>query len=207
MPTVTIRKDDGSDGSSLELSGVVFGAEPNPNSVRAALNNFMANQRAGTHATRNRARIRGGGAKPWRQKGTGRARQGSVRAVQWRGGAIAFGPQPRDYAYRINRKVRRSAYRTIWSDLVRDQRLIVLDGLPIEQPKTRRVVELLDRLACEGTVMIVTRATNQAAYQSARNIPWVTMVNVDNVNIYDLMTHDHVVITKDAIQRVEEIYQ
>lgn len=206
MATLTIRKNDGSQGATLELADAVFGIEPNAHCVRAAVTQFMANQRAGTHSTKTRAFVSGGGRKPWRQKGTGRARQGSIRAAQWRGGAIIFGPHPRDYSFRLNQKVKQKALCSVWSDLMRNGRLIVLDTFGLEAPKTRRVVEILDALGVDGTALLVTEKTDETLILSARNIPWVTPLNADNLNIYDLLTHDWVVVTSDVIKRVEATY-
>ncbi|HOE97220.1 MAG TPA: 50S ribosomal protein L4 [Candidatus Sumerlaeota bacterium] len=207
MATVTVRKADGSTGQTLELNEAVFAVEPNPHCVRQALTQYLANQRRGTHATRTRGRVSGGGKKPYRQKGTGRARQGSTRATQWRGGAIVFGPQPRDYSFRINRKVRRNAFCSIFSELLAGGRLVVIDDFGVTAPKTRQVADLLRRLQLEGKVLIVTNATDEPLALSARNIPGVTPINADNLNVYDLLYHDWVLTTPDVVKRVEATYQ
>lgn len=206
MATLIIHKTDGSEAGSLELSDRVFGIEPNTSCVRAAVAQFMANQRAGTHATKTRAYVSGGGRKPWKQKGTGRARQGSIRSPQWRHGAIIFGPQPRDYSFRLNHKIKQNAYRSIWSDRVKDGRVIVIDSFQIDQPKTKRLVELIDALGVVGSVLLVTAQTDETMVLSARNVPWVTPLNADNLNVYDLLTHDWIVVTEEAIKRVEATY-
>jgi large subunit ribosomal protein L4 len=207
MATLTIRKNDGSEAGSLELADGVFGVEPNAHCVRDAVAQFLANQRAGTHATKMRGAVSGGGRKPWKQKGTGRARQGSIRSPQWRGGAIIFGPQPRDYSYRINQKVRAKAYCSVWSDLLASGKLIVVDSFGLDAPKSRRLVEILETLgAARGRTLLVSDATDEMMALSARNIPWVTPLNADNLNIYDLLTHDFVVVTTDVIKRVEATY-
>lgn len=206
MATLTIRKNDGSQAGSLELKDNVFGIQPNTNCVRAAVAQYMANQRAGTHATKMRGAVSGGGRKPWKQKGTGRARQGSIRSPQWRHGAIIFGPQPRDYSYRVNQKVKQKAFCSIWSDLLASGRLVVIDSFGIDQPKTKRLVEILDTLGVDGTALLVTEATDENMALSARNVPYVTPLNVDNLNVYDLLTHDWVVVTTDVIKRLEAIY-
>lgn len=206
MATVTIHKADGTQAGSLDLSDSVFGIEPNVNCVRAAVAQYMANQRAGTHATKMRGAVSGGGRKPWKQKGTGRARQGSIRAPQWRHGAIIFGPQPRDYSYAINIKVKQQAYRSIWSDLAANGHLLVIDSFGIDTPKTKTLVDVLDKLGVDGTALLVTAATEEATALSARNIPWVTIQNADNINVYDLLTHDWVVVTQEVIKRVEATY-
>lgn len=206
MATLKIRKADGTDGGSLEVSDGVFATEPNANCVRATLTQYMANQRQGNHATKMRGAVSGGGKKPFKQKGTGRARQGSTRAPQWRGGAIIFGPQPRDYSYTINKKVRRQAFCSIWSDLIANERVIILDSFGITEPKTRLVVELLDRLGVAGTALLISEATDEGLALSARNIPTVSVSNADNLNVYDLINHDVVVTTTDVIKRVEATY-
>lgn len=206
MATVTIHKTDGSQAGSLDLNDGVFGVEPNVHCVRAAVAQYMANQRAGTHATKMRGDVSGGGKKPWKQKGTGRARQGSTRSPQWRHGAIIFGPQPRDYSYNINHKVKAQAFRSIWSDLVAEGRLLVIDTFGIDTPKTSRMVEVLDALGVNGTALLVSADTDEMAALSARNLPYVTMLNVGNLNVYDLLNHDWVVVTQEAIQRVEATY-
>jgi len=206
MATVSILKTDGSEAGSLDLNDAVFAVDPHPVCVRAVLNQFLANRRSGTHSTKTRSTTRGGGRKPWRQKGTGRARQGSIRAVQWRGGAVAFGPHPRDYSYRVNRKVRRRALCSAWSELMREGRLKVIESFGLDRPKTRRLVELLDGLGTRGTVLILTEQTEEAVALSARNLPWAKSLNVSNLNIYDLLNYDWVVATPGAIKRVEATF-
>ncbi len=207
MATLAIRKPDGGEAGSLEVSDVVFGAEPNLHCVRAAVDQYRASQRAGTHSTKTRGAARGGGRKPHRQKGTGRARHGSTRSPIWTGGGVAFGPHPRNYSYKINRKVRRTAYRTIWSELARSGRLVVIDVFGIEKPKTRRMVEILGALGVEGKALVVSKTTNEGMALSARNIPGVKPINAENLNVYDLVTHDWVVVTADVIKHVEAAYQ
>lgn len=206
MATLTIHKADGSEAGSLELNDGVFGIEPNSHCVRAAVHQYMANQRAGTHSTKTRAFVSGGGRKPWKQKGTGRARQGSIRSPQWRHGAIIFGPQPRDYSFNINQKVRRKAFCSIWSDLISTNRVIVLDSFGVDQPKTKHLIAILDKLGVDGTALLVTDKTDEMMVLSARNIPWVTPLNADNLNVYDLLNHDWIVVTADVIKRVEATY-
>jgi large subunit ribosomal protein L4 len=188
----------------IVVSDEVFGVEPNLQSVRAAVNNYLANQRRGTHATKTRGRVSGGGRKPWKQKHTGRARQGSIRAPQWRGGAIIFGPHPRDYSYRISRTVRQSAFCSVLSELVRGGRLIVIDQWGFEQPKTRRVVEILKSLGVEGKVLIFTEPGQRELLLSARNIAGVSLASVESPNIYDLLIHDYVVASRSSVKKLEE---
>ena len=206
MVSIAIRKQDGTQAGQIELSDAVFGAEPNPHCVRDAVAQYLANQRQGTHKTRIRGEVRGGGRKPWRQKGTGRARHGSSRSPIWRGGSVTFGPRPRDYSYRINRKVRDSAYRSILSDLAGGGRLIAVEGFELARPRTAAMVETMERLGVDGPALMVVDGASDAVALSARNIPWVNLVTVDNLNVYDLMTHDWVVATADALKRIEERY-
>lgn len=206
MASVTIKQNNGSDGAALSLSDEVFGVEPNLQCVRAVLNQYLGNQRSGTHSTKTRGMVRGGGRKPFRQKGTGRARQGSIRAVQWRGGAIAFGPSPRDYTSKVNRKVRRTAFKSIFSELVRDEKLIVIEDFALDAIKTKALVEMIAGLGVDGTALLVSAATDEKMALSARNVPGFTPSNVDNLNIYDLLTHDYVVITQSAVKKIEEVY-
>lgn len=206
MVTLPIHKADGSQNGSLELSAAVFGCEPNLHCVRQVVAQYLANQRAGTHSTRTRGMVRGGGRKPYRQKGTGHARQGSIRATQWRGGSITFGPHPRDYSYRINRKVRDKAFCSVWSDKVKDQRLVVLENFGLSQPKTKELVQILEALKVAGPVLLITDTTDLNMVLSARNIPWVKSVNADNINIYDLVYHDWIVATPEVLKRLEATY-
>lgn len=206
MATLTIRKADGTEAGSIELADAVFGVEPNLNCVRAAVAGYMAAQRSGTHATKTRGLVSGGGRKPYRQKGTARARQGSIRATQWRGGAIVFGPSPRDYTQTINRKVRRNAFRSIWSDLVREERLLVVESFGLDKPKTRDLVALLDRIGADGTALVVTLDTDVNVALAARNLRWAKAVNADNLNVYDLLTADYVVTTPEVVKQLEATY-
>ncbi len=207
MVSMTVRKADGSEGQALELSDAVFAAEPNVHCVRAAVAQFLANQRQGTHSTKMRGDVRGGGRKPWKQKGTGRARQGSTRSPQWRGGAIIFGPHPRDYSYRINRKVRQSAYRSIFSDLRANGKLVVLESFGLEAPRTRAMADLLARIGvANGPVLVLSDGQDVNMLLSARNLPWVKAVAEENLNVYDLLTHDWVVATAETLKRIEEQY-
>lgn len=206
MATLTIKKADGSQAGNLELSDAVFGVEPNAHVVRQAVHAYLCNQRAGTHKTKTRAEVSGGGKKPWKQKGTGRARQGSNRSPQWRHGAIIFGPRPRDYSQAVNKKVRAAAFRSIWSELLASGKLVVLDSFGLSAPKTRDLVAVLDKLGVDGTALIVTVKTDEAVALSARNLAWATSANAENLNVYDLLTHDYVVVTADVAKRVEEIY-
>jgi large subunit ribosomal protein L4 len=206
MATLTIRKPDGSNSGTLELSDAVFGVEPNAQCVRATVAQYLSNQRAGTHATKTRGFVSGGGRKPYKQKGTGRARQGSIRATQWRGGAIAFGPSPRDYSISVNRKVREKAFQSMWTQYVQEGRLIVVESFGMDKPSTQKMAGLLKTLGAQGWTMLLTEKTDEMMVLSARNIPWVSPTNCDNLNIYDLLNHDCIVATPEAVKRVEAMY-
>ncbi len=203
MAKIKIRKPNGAEAGMLDLSDEVFGVEPKEASIRAALNNYMANQRRGTHATKTRGFVSGGGKKPWKQKGTGRARQGSIRAPQWRGGAIIFGPSPRDYSYKINRQVRQEAIRSALSEFVRGNRLVAVDDFGLDAPKTRQFVETLKALGIAGRVLLFTEPGDANLLRSARNLSKVDCVSVESPNIYDLLTHDFVLAKASTLKRLE----
>jgi large subunit ribosomal protein L4 len=206
MAEVTIKTTAGKDAGKLSLSDAVFGIEPNLNCVRAALDGYRANQRLGTHATKTRGQVSGGGKKPWKQKGTGRARQGSIRAPQWRGGAIIFGPNPRSYNVRVNQKVKATAIRSALSEFAKSGKLIGLDEVKLDAPKTKAVTEALKAIGAEGRVLLLTEGVDSALHLSTRNLSRVSCLPLDNINIYDLLTHDCVVATKSALKRLEEVY-
>jgi large subunit ribosomal protein L4 len=203
---MTIINVKGENTGSIELSDAVFNVEPNIHCVRQALLAYEANQRQGTHSTKTRGMVGGGGRKPWRQKGTGRARQGSIRAPQWRGGAIIFGPQPRDYSQKVNKKVKRAALASALSDLRRQDRIKVVNGLALDEIKTKKFVELLKGIGVvnEKRVLVVTPQPDDTILRSARNLPNVLVIPVNNVNIYCLLTCDALVTTPEAIKRLEE---
>ncbi|MBX3730737.1 MAG: 50S ribosomal protein L4 [Candidatus Sumerlaeia bacterium] len=205
MPTITVKKIDGTDAASLELSEKVFNAPQNRVLVREAANAFLSNQRQGTHATKTRALVSGGGKKPWKQKGTGRARQGSIRAPQWRGGAIIFGPQPRDYREKVNRKKRQAALRAVLSARAADGALLVVESLDLgAKPSTKAVVQLVESLGANGRVLFITEDVKPTFLLSARNLPYVEVTPVDELNVYSLLVADTVVLTRAAVAVIEE---
>jgi large subunit ribosomal protein L4 len=206
MATLTIINRKGEPTGALEVRDEVFAAEPNVDCVRQALLAYEANQRQGTHSTKTRGMVSGGGRKPWRQKGTGRARQGSIRAAQWRGGSIIFGPQPRDYNQKLNRKVKRAALYSALSDLRSQDRIKVVDSLTLDQVKTKSFVEILDALNVAGLkrVLVVTAQPDEKILLSARNLPNVLVVPANNINIYCLLTCDALVTTPEAVRYLEE---
>lgn len=204
MATIKIKTRDGSEAGALELNDEVFGAEINELCVRIALNQHMANQRAGTHSTKTRGMVRGGGRKPWRQKGTGRARQGSIRSAQWRGGSIIFGPHPRDYSYRINKKVKRAAFRSILTEFAKSGRLIAIDDFGLTDPKTSAADQIFKAIGVkDGMALVLTERDDRNLMLSARNLPYVNLISVDAPNIFDLLTHDYLIARPSALKRLE----
>ncbi|MBX6394559.1 MAG: 50S ribosomal protein L4 [Alicyclobacillaceae bacterium] len=206
MPKVAVYNTAGEQVGEIELSEQVFGVRVKPAVLHQAVVAQLANARQGTHATKTRARVRGGGRKPWRQKGTGRARQGSIRAPQWVGGGTVFGPQPRDYSIRLPKKVRRLAIRGALSSKVNEGTLIVLEDLQLEAPKTKEMVRILSNLRVPGKALVVGEGVNQTVYLSARNIPGVKYLPATDINVVDLLHHDHLVVTKNAVTRIEEVF-
>ncbi len=206
MPQVTVFNVQGREVGQLELSNKVFGAKVNPVLMHEAVVMYLARQRVGTAATKTRGLVRGGGRKPWRQKGTGRARQGSIRAPQWVGGGTVFGPLPRDYGYTMPKKARRAALCSALSAKVENQNIIVLDNWQLDTPKTKEVMDVLKNLNVAGKkALIVTADNNQILYKSARNIPSVSTIIAQNLNTYEVVNYDTLIMTKDAVAKVEEV--
>lgn len=206
MATLTIVDPKGAKAGSVDVSDDVFGIEPNKNAVRQTLIAYQANQRQGTHATKTRGQVRGGGRKPWKQKGTGRARQGSIRAPQWRGGAVIFGPTPRDYNQKVNRKVRRLALYSALSDLRSNEKITVLKEWSLDKPSTKSFVELLGKLGVESArrVLVLVSDQDDNLSKSARNLGTVIVSDIQNINIYNLLTCDHLVATPDTLKALEK---
>ncbi|WP_261134667.1 50S ribosomal protein L4 [Bacillus sp. Marseille-Q3570] len=205
MPKVTLYNQSGSEIGDIELNDNVFGIEPNENVLFDAVVMQQSSTRQGTHAVKNRSAVRGGGRKPWRQKGTGRARQGSIRSPQWVGGGVVFGPTPRSYSYKLPKKVRRLAIKSALSSKVQDNNVVVLDELKFEAPKTKEMAALLANFSSEAKALVVTGDYNEFAALSARNLPGVTIVTADGVNVLDVLNHDKLFMTKDAVEKVEEV--
>ncbi|KRL97850.1 50S ribosomal protein L4 [Liquorilactobacillus satsumensis] len=205
MPKVTLYKQDGSQNGEVSLNEGIFGIEPNNNVVFDAVVMQRASRRQGTHAVKNRSAVSGGGKKPWRQKGTGRARQGSIRSPQWVGGGTVFGPTPRSYSYKLPRKVRRLAIRSVLSQKVLDESLVVVDKLAFEQPKTKSFAEVLDNLDVKTKVLVVLEDGNDLAALSARNLKNVTVIDAKGVNVLDVIDNDKLVLTQEALSQVEEV--
>lgn len=206
MPKVAVYNITGAQVGEIELSETIFGITPNTHVLHEAVVMQQASLRRGTHDTKGRSEVRGGGRKPWRQKGTGRARQGSIRAPQWVGGGTVFGPTPRSYAYKLPKKVRRLALKSALSSKVNANEIIVLDVLSIDAPKTKDMVKILSNLKVEKKALIVSLDADQNIALSARNIPGVKAVDATGINVLDLLHHDALVITKDAVAKVEEVF-
>ena len=206
MPKVDVYDIKGKKVSDVELADSVFGIEPNEAVVHSVLVNYLANQRQGTQSTKTRAEVRGGGRKPWRQKGTGRARQGSIRAPQWVKGGIALGPRPRSYKYTVNKKERRLAIRSVLSSKVLENNLVVLDKAEMKEIKTQAMVKTLANLKVEGKTLILLPERNENVQKSARNIKNVKTTLVNTINVYDLLKYNKLVLTVDAVKSLEEVY-
>ncbi|WP_423188304.1 50S ribosomal protein L4 [Alkalibacterium sp. f15] len=204
MPTVKLFKQDGTQNGEVTLNDAIFGIEPNENVVFDAITMQRASLRQGTHAVKNRSAVRGGGRKPWRQKGTGRARQGSIRSPQWRGGGVVFGPTPRSYSYKLPKKVRRLAIKSVLSAKAASDEIIVLEGLNFDAPKTKEFRAVLTNLDSSRKALVVVEDDNEFAKLSARNIPGVKVVAPNNVSVLDVVSHDKLILTKAALEKVEE---
>jgi len=205
MPKVALLKQDGSNAGDIDLNESVFGIEPNTHVLHEAAVMQQASLRQGTHAVKNRSEVSGGGRKPWRQKGTGRARQGSIRSPQWVGGGTVFGPTPRSYSYKLPKKVRRLALRSALSSKVKEDNLVVLDGISIEAPKTKEVVNMLEALKVADKALIVTDNRDEVVARSANNLQSVKVLTVEELNVLDLLTHDKLILTKDAAVKAGEV--
>ena len=206
MPKIDVYDIQGKKVSTVDLKDEIFGIEPNEAVVHSVLVNFLANQRQGTQSTKTRAEVRGGGRKPWRQKGTGRARQGSIRAPQWIKGGIALGPKPRSYKYTVNKKEKRLAIKSCLSSKVLEKELVVVDSLPLKEIKTKEMVKTLDNLKVEGKTLILLPEKNETVQKSARNIEGVKTTLVNTINVYDLLKYKNLVITLDTVKKLEEVY-
>ncbi|MED1915271.1 MULTISPECIES: 50S ribosomal protein L4 [Brevibacillus] len=205
MPKVALYNQSGSQVGEIDLADSVFGIEPNSAVLYDAIVMQQASQRQGTHDVKNRSEVRGGGRKPWRQKGTGRARQGSIRSPQWKGGGVVFGPTPRKYGYKLNRKVRRLALKSALSAKVQSNEMLVLEALNIAAPKTKEMTVVLNNLKADRKVLIVTSEYDQNVALASRNIPGAKIVDAAGINVLDLVAHDKVIVTKEAIAKVEEV--
>ncbi|WP_340372568.1 50S ribosomal protein L4 [Peribacillus sp. FSL E2-0218] len=205
MPKVTLFNQTGSQVGDIELNESIFGIEPNNHVLFEAIIMQRASLRQGTHKVKNRSEVAGGGRKPWKQKGTGRARQGSIRSPQWRGGGVVFGPTPRSYAYKLPKKVRRLAIKSALSAKALEENILVLDSLSFEAPKTKEFVAVLKNLSVDTKTLIVTDGLDEKVALSARNIPGVTVVEAVGLNVLDVVSHNKLILTKSAVEKVEEV--
>ena len=206
MPKIDVYDINGKKVKELELNEAVFGIEPNEAVVHSVLVNFLANQRQGTQSTKTRSEVSGGGRKPWRQKGTGRARQGSIRAPHWFKGGIALGPKPRSYKYKVNKKEKQLAIKSILSSKVLDNQLLVVDKMDLKEIKTKPMANALKNLKVEGKALILLPEANQNVMLSARNIEGVKALAVNTINVFDLLKYTKLIITVDTAKKLEEVY-
>ena len=206
MPKVDVLDMKGKKVSDIELADSVFGIEPNEAIVHSVLVNYLSNQRQGTQSTKTRAEVSGGGKKPWRQKGTGRARQGSIRAPQWIKGGIALGPKPRSYKYTVNKKEKRLAIRSVLSSKVLEKELTVVDKLEVKEIKTKTMVKALADMKVEGKTLIILPENNQNVFMSSRNIEGVKTIVANNINIFDLLKYTNLILPVDTVKKLEEVY-
>ena len=206
MPSIDVYNIEGKKVKSLDLKEEIFGIEPNEAVVHSVLVNYLANQRQGTQSTKTRAEVRGGGRKPWRQKGTGRARQGSIRAPQWIKGGIALGPKPRSYKYRVNKKERQLAIKSLLSSKVLENNLVVVDKIDFKEIKTKQMATAMKNLNVTEKAFVVLPASNEVVQKSARNLENVKTGSVNTINVYDLLRYQKLVLTVDAIKKLEEVY-
>jgi len=205
MPQVALFNQTGTQVGEVALNEAIFGIEPHKQAMFDAVIMQRASLRQGTHKTKTRTEVRGGGRKPWKQKGTGRARQGSIRSPQWRGGGTVFGPVPRSYSYKLNKKVRRLALISALSSKVVDNEILVLDQLALTAPKTKEMVSILSALSITSKALIVTGEENTAVALSARNIPGIKVLSATKINVLDLLDATKLVITKEAVEKIEEV--
>ena len=205
MPTVGLFNKEGNKIEDIQLNETIFAAEVNADAMHQVVVALLANKRQGTQSAKTRAEVRGGGIKPWRQKGTGRARQGSIRAPQWIKGGVVFAPKPRDYRMSIPKSMRRVAMLSALTSKVQNDEMVVLDSLTLEAPKTKEVVKMLNAFNAKKT-LIITAEANEIVYKSARNIEGVAVLPVNNINVYDLLKYPKVIMTKDAVSKIEEVY-
>lgn len=205
MPTVGLFNQEGKQVGDIQLNENVFGVEVNTDAMHQVVVALLANKRQGTQSAKTRAEVRGGGIKPWRQKGTGRARQGSIRAPQWIKGGIVFAPKPRDYRVSVPKSMRRVAMKSALTSKVQENQMIVLETLAFDAPKTKKMVEVLKAFDAKKT-LIITGESNEVLYKSARNIADVQIMPVNNINVYDLLKFEKLIITKDAVSKIEEVY-
>jgi large subunit ribosomal protein L4 len=205
MPTVGVFNKEGNKVSEMELSESIFAVEVNEYALHQVVVALLANKRQGTQSTKTRSEVRGGGAKPWRQKGTGRARQGSIRAPQWIKGGIVFAPKPRDYRTSVPKSMRKVAMKSALTSKVQENQMIILESLNFEAPKTKNIIQMLKALEA-NKALIITAESNEVVYKSARNIQGINIIPANNINVYDLLKYEKLIITKEAVSKIEEVY-
>lgn len=205
MPSVAVYNKKGEKVGDINLSDNVFGTEVNADVLHQVVVAQLANKRQGTQSAKTRSEVSGGGIKPWRQKGTGRARQGSIRAPQWIHGGVVFAPKPRDYRVSIPKSMRRVAMKSALSSKVKDNEIVVLESLEVEKPKTKEIVNMLNAFNVKKTLIVVAES-NQNVYRSAKNIPGVKVIPANNLNVYDILKYEKFLVTKDAVSKIEEVY-
>ena len=206
MPSIDVYNVNGKKVSTVDLKEEIFGIEPNEAVVHTVLVNYLANQRQGTQSTKTRSEVRGGGRKPWRQKGTGRARQGSIRAPQWIKGGIALGPKPRSYKYRVNKKERQLAIKSLLSSKVLENNLVVVDKFDFKEIKTKQMADAMKNLKVDATALVVLPTNNEIVQKSARNLADVRTSSVNTINVFDLLKYKKLVLTVETIKKLEEVY-
>ena len=206
MPNVVMINQLGEEVGKIDLNEAVFGIEVNEHAVYEVVKNQLANKRQGTQSAKTRAEVRGGGRKPWRQKGTGRARQGSTRSPQWTGGGVVFAPKPRDYSYSVPKKVKRLALKSVLTSKVNDEEIIVLDKLELDAISTKAAQEVISKINIGRNALFVLSERDEKVYRSFKNIPNVDTVVADKMNVYDILKYDSFVVTQDAVKKIEEVY-
>ena len=206
MPKIEVYNVEGKKVSDIDLKEEVFGIEPNETVVHSVLVNYLANQRQGTQSTKTRSEVRGGGKKPWRQKGTGRARQGSIRAPQWIKGGIALGPKPRSYKYRVNKKEKKLAIKSVLSSKVLENNLVVVDKFDFKEIKTKQMADAMKNLNISDKALIMLTGTDEKVQKSARNLANVRTNSVETINIFDLLKYKKLILTVDSVKKIEEVY-
>jgi len=205
VATVDVKDINGKTVGNIDLDPALFGVEVNEHAVHMAVVQYLANQRQGTKSTKTRAEVRGGGRKPWRQKGTGRARQGSIRSPQWVGGGVVFAPKPRDFSFKLNKKLKRLALKSVLTDKVNQGKLVVLDSINLPEVKTKSMASVCASLDL-GKALFVMDGSNTNVMLSARNIPTIKTAGVNTINVYDILNHESLVVTKDAVLKMQEVY-
>ena len=205
MPKTTLYNIKAEKVGEIELNDMIFGIEANKEAMHTMVVNYLANQRQGTQSTKTRTEVRGGGRKPWRQKGTGRARQGSIRAPQWTGGGVALGPKPRSYRFTVNKKLRRLAFKSALSTKVAENEIIVIDELKLDSFKTKEMAAILKAFEADNA-LVVTAGKDENVVRSAANIPGIKTSMAENLNVYDVLKYNKFIVTKDAVSKIEEVY-